>query len=32
MATDPGYHNIEVECWRPRASLDAEIHSFFLGG
>lgn len=28
----PGYHQIEVQTWRPRASLDTEIHSFFLGG
>lgn len=27
-----GYHQIEVPTWRPRASLDTEIHSFFLGG
>ena len=32
MPKEAGYHNIEVDCWRPRASLDAEIHSFFLGG
>jgi hypothetical protein len=30
--TEPGFHEIEVESWRPRASLDSEIHSFFLGG
>ena len=28
----PGYHTITVDTWRPRASLDSEIHSFFLGG
>ena len=28
----PGFHVIEAESWRPRASLDSEIHSFFLGG
>jgi len=28
----PGYHQLTVETWRPRASLDTEIHSFFLGG
>jgi len=28
----PGYHKIEVETWRPRGSLQSEIHSFFLGG
>ena len=27
-----GYHQVTVETWRPRASLDTEIHSFFLGG
>lgn len=29
---DPGYHQIEVDTWRPRSSIDTEIHSFFLGG
>ena len=28
----PGYHTLTVDTWRPRASLDSEIHSFFLGG
>ena len=28
----PGYHQLEVSTWRPRASLESEIHSFFLGG
>ncbi len=23
---------MEVETWRPRGSLESEIHSFFLGG
>ena len=32
MPIDPGYHQLEVQTWRPRASLDSEIHSFFLGG
>lgn len=27
-----GYHKVEVETWRPRGSLNSEIHSFFLGG
>ena len=27
-----GYHKVEVETWRPRGSLESEIHSFFLGG
>ena len=30
--SEPGYHKIEVETWRPRGSLQSEIHSFFLGG
>ena len=30
--SEPGYHKIEVETWRPRGSLTSEIHSFFLGG
>ena len=29
---EPGYHKLEVETWRPRESLESEIHSFFLGG
>ena len=29
---EPGYHKLEVETWRPRGSLQSEIHSFFLGG
>ena len=29
---EPGYHQLEVETWRPRGSLGSEIHSFFLGG
>lgn len=32
MPETAGYHKIEVETWRPRGSLDSEIHSFFLGG
>ena len=32
MPMQNGYHTIEVDTWRPRASLDSEIHSFFLGG
>lgn len=28
----PGFHQLEVSTWRPRASLESEIHSFFLGG
>ena len=27
-----GYHEIEIETWRPRVSIDTEIHQFFLGG
>lgn len=32
MPDKPGYHTITVSTWRPRASLNTEIHSFFLGG
>jgi hypothetical protein len=32
MPLDPGYHEIEIDTWRPRGSLSSEIHSFFLGG
>jgi len=32
LPTDPGYHEIEVDTWRPRGSLKTEIFSFFLGG
>ena len=27
-----GYHQITVDTWRPRHSLESEIHSYFLGG
>jgi len=27
-----GYHEIEIDTWRPRGSLTSEVHSFFLGG
>jgi len=27
-----GFHEITVQTWKPHASLDARIHSFFLGG
>ncbi len=32
MPAQPGYHQMEIDCWRPRASLQAEIKGFFLGG
>ena len=32
LPQNAGYHKIEVETWRPRGSLNSEIHSFFLGG
>lgn len=32
LPIEPGYHELEVETWRPRGSLMSEIHSFFLGG
>lgn len=27
-----GYHKVDVSTWRPKANIDSEIHSFFLGG
>lgn len=30
--SEPGFHKITVETWRPRGSLHSDIHSFFLGG
>lgn len=32
MPVEPGFHQIEIETWRPRGSLKSEIHSYFLGG
>jgi hypothetical protein len=32
MPLEPGYHEVEIDTWRPRGSLFTEIHSFFLGG
>jgi len=32
LPIQPGYHELEIETWRPRGSLMSEIHSFFLGG
>jgi hypothetical protein len=32
MPSTSGYHEISVNTWRPRASLNTEIHSYFLGG
>ncbi len=32
LPIEPGYHEMEIETWRPRGSLMSEIHSFFLGG
>ena len=32
LPKEAGYHQVEVETWRPRGSLESEIHSFFLGG
>ena len=32
LPEEPGYHQVEVNTWRPKASMDAEISSFFLGG
>lgn len=32
LPLEPGYHELEIDTWRPRGSLSSEIHSFFLGG
>jgi len=32
LPLDTGYHEIEIDTWRPRGSIKSEIHSFFLGG
>ena len=32
LPLEPGYHELEIDTWRPRGSLTSEIHSFFLGG
>ena len=32
LPIEPGYHELEIDTWRPRGSLMSEIHSFFLGG
>lgn len=32
IPSEPGFHELEVQTWRPRGSLQSEIHSFFLGG
>lgn len=31
LPTNPGYHELEVHCWRPSGSLREELQSFFLG-
>ena len=31
LPTNPGYHELEVRCWRPSGSLREELQSFFLG-
>ncbi len=32
LPASPGFHTLTLDTWRPRGSLAAEIHSFFLGG
>lgn len=32
LPMEPGYHQMDLETWRPRGSITTEIHSFFLGG
>mmetsp|Transcript_7537 Transcript_7537/g.16294 ORF Transcript_7537/g.16294 Transcript_7537/m.16294 type:complete len:290 (+) Transcript_7537:156-1025(+) len=31
LPTNPGYHELEVHCWRPSGSIRDELQSFFLG-
>lgn len=31
LPTNPGYHELEIRCWRPSGSLMEELQSFFLG-
>lgn len=31
LPTNPGYHEVEVQCWRPSGSIREELQSFFLG-
>ena len=32
LPLEPGYHEIEIETWKPRGSMWSEIHGYFLGG
>ena len=29
---EDGFHEITVQTWKPKGSLNTEVHSFFLGG
>ncbi|KAL7543302.1 hypothetical protein ACHAXR_012701 [Thalassiosira sp. AJA248-18] len=31
LPTNPGYHELEIRCWRPSGSKIEELQSFFLG-
>jgi B9 domain-containing protein 2 len=31
MPTSPGYHELEVHCWRPCGSVMEELNYYFLG-
>lgn len=31
LQTTPGYHSLEIRCWRPSGSVREELQSFFLG-
>ena len=31
LPTNPGYHELDVHCWRPSGSIREELQSFFLG-
>ena len=32
LPLEPGHHELEIDTWKPRGSMNSEIHSFFLGG
>jgi len=31
LPTNPGYHELEIHCWRPSGSVIDELNAFFLG-
>ena len=32
MSVEAGTHDILIQTWKPRSSLDTQVHQFFLGG